>query len=85
MNEFFPLHTTNRNYVLVTGRNILALLVINFHRKKFLVTKKESLIKGKNFLPQEDIYFVAGGNFLPQEEISCHRKKFLFRGRNVLS
>ena len=47
---------------LVTGRNFLALQVINCHRKKFLVTKKKLL--------------VTETNFLPQFKVSCHWKKY---------
>ena len=31
-----------------------------------------------------EIFHVTGGNFLSQEEISCHKKKFLVTGRNIL-
>ena len=67
---------TCRKYFLVTGRNFLALQVINCHRKKFLV-------KERNLLPRAEIsrhkkkFLVKGRHFLSQEEIFCHRKKFL--------
>ena len=77
MKEFFLSHTTCRKYFLVTGRNFLALQVINCHRKKIISI-------GRNLLSRAEIS-CHRKNFLSQEELSCHRKKFLVRGRNALS
>ena len=77
MKEFFLSHTTCRKYFLATGRNFLALQVINCHRKKFIVT--ESIFyQGQKFL-------VTRRNFLLQGRISCQRQKCPVTGRNFLS
>ena len=41
MKEFFISNTTCRRYFLVTRRSILALQIINCHRKKFLLTERD--------------------------------------------
>ena len=77
MKKFFLSHTTCRKYFLATGRNFLALQVINCHRKKFIVT--ESIFyQGQKFL-------VTRRNFLLQGRISCQRQKCPVTGRNFLS
>ena len=40
MKKFFLSHLTCRKYFFVTGRNFLALHVIYFHRKKFIVKER---------------------------------------------
>ena len=84
MKEFFLSHTTCRKYFLVTGRNFLALQVINCHRKKFIVTERNLLSMAEISSHKKKI-LVAGRNFVSQEGISCLRKKFLVIGRNFLS
>ena len=75
MKEFFLSQTTCRKYFLVTGSNILALQVINCHKKKFLVT-------GRNFLSEPEMschrkkFLCIRRNFLLQKESSFCRKEF---------
>ena len=71
MKKFFLSHTC-RKYLLVTGRNFLALQVINCHGK--------NLLSLKGILYQRQKFLVPGRNCLSQEVISC-----LVRGRNVLT
>ena len=66
MKEFFLSHTTCRKYFLVTGRNFLALQLINCHRKKFIVTERNHLSRAEISCHKKK-FFVAGGNFLSQE------------------
>ena len=75
---------------------ILPKQVINYHKKKFLVTKrnllsraeiswhkKKFLFTGRNLFSQEEIYFHRK-KFLALEEMFCHRKKLLVTGRNFM-
>ena len=86
MKEFFLSHTICRKYSLVRGRNILALQVINCHRKIFLVTERNLHSRSRAEIScHKKKFLVTGGNFLSEAVISCHRKKFLAIRQNFLS
>ena len=72
MKKFYLSHTTRRKCFFVTGRNFLALQVIDCHRKKFIVTERNLLSRAKISCHKKK-FLVAGRNFLSKEEISCQR------------
>ena len=63
---------------------------ISFQNKN-IYRRKKFLVKGSNFLSEEDIssqmnkFSVIGRFVYSDEEIYGHRKKFIVTGRNLLS
>ena len=75
--------STCRKYFLVTGRNTLALQLINCHRKKIIVPER-NLLSRADISCQKNKFFVAGTNVLFEPEMTCHRKQFLGIRRHFL-
>ena len=67
-------------------KNILALQVINCHKKKCIVTERNLYSRSRAEISCcRKKFLITGRHFLAMQVINCHRKKFIVTESNLLS